>query len=175
MHSTSISLLAFGLLVTVAMARPWSGHSHGHTGDGTSQGSNGHRWVKFHSPRHIFLPRHLAEKLERPWPAFTARKIANGKYMLIGPALIFKVKATDDISTTSVPEISTTEQPEVEETTTESIVEESTPEPEETTSEPEPEETTPEPEPEETTQGVPSFFKKGSYSINNDEQLYFFQ
>ncbi|CAF0825185.1 unnamed protein product [Rotaria sp. Silwood1] len=160
MHSTAIFLFAFGLLITITMAWPWSGNSHGHTGGEGSHGSHGHKWVKYRSPKHIRLPGHLAAKLGHPWPAFTAKKVFHGKYMLISPALLFKIKQTDNTgsSTTNVPEISTTQQPEIEETTAEPIVEESTAGP----------------EPEETTATLESFFKQQSYAINNDEQLYFF-
>ncbi|CAF2346907.1 unnamed protein product [Rotaria sp. Silwood2] len=160
MHSTSIFLLTFGLLITFTMAWPWSGQSHQNTENEVSQESNGHKWVKYRSPKYIRIPGRLAQKLGRPWPAFTAKKIFHGKYILISPALLFRIKNTDNTgtSTTSISGSSTTEQPEVQETTTESIGQGSTPEP----------------EPEETTSESQFLPKKGSYSINNNEQLYFF-
>jgi len=143
--------------------RPWPGHHHGHGGNGGSQGQ-GNKWSVFRLPDHIRLPLQLAKKLEQPRPTFTAKKILDGKYVIISPALIFKLKAGDtDGSTTAIPETSTanptTEEPEIEETTTDE------PEIEETT--------TPESEEEETTTPTPSFFKKRSFSIDDNEQLLF--
>jgi hypothetical protein len=202
MHSTPIFLLAFGLLATMAMARPgkrpWP--HHGQRPDGSNKpspgfhGQHGDKWSLYRLPRVIRLPRLLAGKVEEPRATFIAKKIFNGKYLIVSPALIFKFKNTDETSTTVIPTSSTTEQPEietttidsgeelttpepdVEETTTEVIDEESTtPEPdvEETTTEAvEEESTTEQPDEEETTTPTPSF-KKRSFSINNNEQLLF--
>jgi hypothetical protein len=170
MHSTTIFLLTIGLLATIAMARPGkrpgSGHhggnggSHGH-GNGGSHG-NGNKGSVFRVPNHIRLPLELAGKLERPRETFIAKKIFDGKYLVIAPALIFKLKDVNndtDSSTTVVPETSTAVP--IESTTDEVSVEETT--------------TTPESEEEETTTAAPSFFKKRSFSINDDEQILFLE
>jgi hypothetical protein len=166
MHSTTIFLLAVGLLATVAMARPGKrpgqGHHHGHGGNGKPHG-NGNKWSVVELPQYIRLPRQLAEKLEQPRATFTAKKILDGKYLIISPALIFKLKDSnnDTITTTEGPEIedTTTDEPSAEETTTPTIDEDST---------------TPESEEEEeSTTPTPSFFKKRSFEIDDDEQFLF--
>jgi hypothetical protein len=125
MHSTSIFLLVLALLVTVATARPWPGHlDHG---DKENEGSQEDRSSTFRVPSHIRLPGLMAVKLGQPLPTFTAKKILNGNYLIITPALIFKLKEVDndpETSTDVVPEVSTTVQPDVDETTTVAIGEE---------------------------------------------------
>ncbi|UJR27404.1 hypothetical protein I4U23_008694 [Adineta vaga] len=129
MYSTTIFLLACDLLVTMVMARPWSGHHHGDSDNEMSEESHGHKWATYHLPKDIRIPHLLAQKLGRPWPTFTTKKIFDGKYLLISPALMFRLKDMDndtDITTTNIP-ASSTPRPtrsatgsgeEVEETTT---------------------------------------------------------
>ena len=180
MHSTTIFLLALGLLATVTMARPRPGHHHGGSENEIS-GHHGYGWSAYRLPDYIRLPRHLTEKLGQPRATFTAKKILDGKYLLISPALIFKLKDDDndtETSTTPRPTASTTDESSIEETTTdESSIEDTTTSPideESTTTGPEEEEsTTAESEEEESTTPTPSFFKKRSFAINNSEQLLF--
>ena len=168
MHSTTIFLLAVGLLATVAMARPGkrpsSGNHHGHGGNGKPEG-NGNKWSVVRVPQYVRLPLQLAGQLEQPRATFTAKKILDGKYLVISPALIFKLKDNNAETTTTSPvtedpeiEDTTTDEPSAEETTTPTIDEDST---------------TPESEEEESTIPTPSFFRKRSFEIDEDEQLLF--
>jgi hypothetical protein len=153
MRSTSIFLLAFGLLVAVAMARPGRRQSSGHyekPENGVSDGSNGNKWATYRLPSRVRLPHLLAGKLGHPYSTFTAKKILDGKYLIITPALIFKLKENTDIKTTAAPESSTSE-PDVAETTTASIDED-------TTTVAVNEESTPNSEIDETSGEIPSFF-----------------
>lgn len=112
MHSTSIIVLVLGIFTTMALARPgrrpWFGHHHHEKPDNELSGQR--PWRTYRLPGHIRLPRLLAGKLEEPIPTFIPKKIMEGKYLLISPALIFKVKETDpEASTTVIPETSTTD------------------------------------------------------------------
>jgi hypothetical protein len=160
MHSTSIILLVLGLLASVAMARPgkrpWFGHHYESTENEMSQEQ---QWSTYRLPSHIRLPHLLVGKLGQPFPTYTGKKILDGKYLLISPALIFKLKEVDtETSTTAVPESSTTDEPDSVETTTIAIDED----------------TTTDLSFEETTTDIPSFFKKQIFSMNDNEKLSFF-
>jgi len=162
MHTTPIFLLALGLLVTVAMARPGRrpspGSHHGHNENEVSGGNQGNKWATYRLPNSIRLPNLLAGKLGKAFPTYTVKKVLDGKYLLVSPALLFKLKDVDTgASTTAMPETSTSE-PEVDETTTEPIDEEST------TSEPEVEEGPTE----------PSFFLKNDHFQTIIMNNYFF-
>jgi hypothetical protein len=112
----------------------------------------------------------MAGKLGQPLPTFTAKKILNGNYLIITPALIFKLKEVNndpETSTDVVPEVSTTVQPDVDEKTTVAIDEETT-----TVAMSEEIETT-DIVFEESTTVVPSFFNKRSFSLNDNEQFFF--
>ena len=158
MHTTSILLLALAFLATAAMARPGgkrpgSGHHHG---NGGNEGTPGRRWLTYRLPTAIRLPHFLTGTLGQPLPTFTAKKILDGKYLLVSPALLFKLKDVDsgtETSTTPVPESSTTDQPDSVETTTAAVDEE-------TTAEVIEEESTIDAEMEETSTVVPTFLKK---------------
>jgi len=165
MHSISIFVLAFGLLAGVAMARPGRRPGSGHyqpenPENEVSQGNHGYKFSAYRLPTHIRLPHLLAGKLGEPKLTYIAKKILDGKYLVISPALIFKLKDDTDTETgtTAVPE-SSTDQPDVVETTTVGIDEE-------TTTEAELKET-------EGSGEIPSFLRKRSLSINDNEQLLF--
>lgn len=152
MHSTTIFLLAIGLLATIAMARPNKRPRPGHHNEDTSNEiTEGHKSTKYRLPKYIRIPGFMAEKLGHPRPTFTAKKIFNGKYLIISPALIFKYKnAENDTETTTTqnPLSTTTEQIIIDETTIDSGE-------------------------ETTTTSAPSFFKKRSFSMDDDEGLLF--
>lgn len=108
MRSTPIYLLAFGLLIIIVTARPWYGQSH--ESSPWSQNHHGQKLVSYRVPNTIRLPAFLAAKLSRGWPTFNARKVLHDKYLLISPALLFRIKNTDndtDTSTTVTTEKST--------------------------------------------------------------------
>ena len=96
--------------MTMATARPsrrpgFGNHHHENT---ENEISSERSWRAYRLPGHIRLPSFLAGKLGEPTPTFVSKKIMDGKYLLISPALIFKIKEIDpEASTTAVPETST--------------------------------------------------------------------
>ncbi|CAF0826394.1 unnamed protein product [Adineta ricciae] len=170
MYSTTVLLLTLGLFATMAVARPgrrpWSGdHNHHHEdSDNEMTGEHGaHKWSTFRVPSSIRIPRVLAEKLGRPWVTFTSKKIFDGKYLLISPALMFRLKDSHnetDPDRSTTPSSSTTEESIVDETTPSTIDEESTTAKPEDSGE------------EETMTARPRFFRKRLFE-DEDEQLLF--
>ncbi|CAF0893782.1 unnamed protein product [Adineta steineri] len=157
MYSTTIFLLAFGLLATAIMARPE--HHHENTDNEISDEPDENKWSTYRLPNNIRVPHVLSAKLGRPHPTFTVKKIFNGKYVLISPALIFKVKETDTETST------TTEQTNIDQESTTSATIDETSSPTEGEEE----------EEEESTTAMPPFFKRRSLANNNKkEKLFFF-
>ena len=163
MYSTTVLLLTLGFFATMAVARPgrrpWSGdHNHHQHEDFDNEmlgGHDAHKWSTFRVPNSIRIPRVFAEKLGRPWVTFTSKKIFDGKYLLISPALMFRLKNAHnetDSDRSTTPSSSTTAESIVDETTPSTIDEES--------------------DEEETITTHPRFFKKQLFE-DEDEQLLF--
>ena len=152
MHSTTIGLVVLSVFATMAMARPgrrpWSGHHQYESTENEIPDGRAYR-----VPDYIRLPGFLDGKLGEPISTFTKQKIMNGKYLLLSPALMFKIKGIDtESSTTVVPEVSTTVAGE-EESTTVAVDED----------------TTVDSESEEATTAVPSFLESRSFSFDDDD------